>query len=306
VVLSNGSVVTLHPWQQQARAVLEGWLLGQAGGSAIADLLLGVASPAGKLAETVPLHFADNPTVGAFPGAHGHVRYGEGLLIGYRWYDAHQLPVAYPFGHGLSYTTFDLSDLDTTVRDDGADCTVEVAVTVTNTGRRAGAEIVQVYVHDAASSVYRPEQELKAFAKVTLEPDESTRVRLHLDTRAFAFWHTPLRRWVVEAGAFQINVGTSSRDHRLTTQIELSGEDLVPALALESTAAAWLKHPVAGPRLRAVLGTGGPVDISLMLEDPQHGQMMSAIPMVRLARFPGFPIAEEDLPGLAEEANAGV
>ena len=304
VVLSNGSVVTLHPWQDEVRAVLEGWLLGQAGGSAVADLLLGAVAPSGRLAETVPLHFRDNPTVGAFPGEHGRVRYGEGLLIGYRWYDAHGLEVAYPFGHGLSYTTFAYADLSTVVHDDGADSAVEVSLTVTNTGPRAGREVVQVYVRDVEASVSRPEQELKAFAKVALDPGESARVRLRLDARAFAFWHTPLRRWVVEGGAFEVRVGASSRDVRLTAHVELAGEDLLPELTPESAASAWLDHPVAGPRLRSLIGTGGAGDISPMFDDPQHGQMIRAIPLVRLSRFPGFPVAEDDLAGLAAEANA--
>ena len=305
VVLSNGSVVTLHPWQDDARAVVEGWLLGQAGGSAIADLLLGVAAPSGKLAETVPLRYADNPTVGAFPGEHGQVRYGEGLLVGYRWYDTHDLDVAYPFGHGLSYTTFDVSDVSTTVHDDGADSAVEVEFTVTNTGGRAGAEVVQVYVRDVEASVFRPEQELKAFAKVALEPAESTRVTLRLDARAFSYWYSAMRRWVVEGGAFEIKAGVSSRDIRAIERIELSGENVVPDLAPDSSAAAWLSHPVAGPRVRASIGTGGPGDISASLVDPEMGKLMGAMPMLRLTRFPGFPIAEEDLQRMADEANAG-
>jgi beta-glucosidase len=182
-----------------------------------------------------------------------------------------------------------------------------VSLTVTNTGTRAGQEAVQVYVRDVEASVFRPEQELKAFAKVALEPGASTRVRLRLDSRAFAFWHTPLRRWVVEGGAFEVRVGASSRDVRLTAPVQLSGEDLLPPLAPESTAAVWLAHPVAGPRLRSLIGTGGPGDMSEMLNDPnQHGEMIRAIPMLRLSRFPGFPVAEDDLAGLAADANATV
>jgi beta-glucosidase len=292
VVLSNGSVVTVAPWQERAQALLEGWLLGQAGGSATADLLVGAAVPSGRLAETVPVRYEDNPTIGAFPGEHGRVRYGEGLLIGYRWYDAHRLPVAYPFGHGLSYTTFEYGDLAVTVREDGGQPAVEVELTVTNTGDRAGKETVQVYVTDPEATVYRPEQELKAFAQVTLEPGESAPVRLALGARAFAFWHEPARRWVVEGGAFGVRVGASSRDIRLEATVELGGEEIVPRLALESTADVWLAHPAAGPWLRAALGES---EFAALLSDPQHGEMMRAIPLQRLSRFPGFPVGEAEV-----------
>jgi len=301
VVLSNGSVVALEPWQSRARAVLEGWLLGQAGGSAVADLLLGVTAPSGRLAETVPVRLTDTPTIGAFPGEHGTVRYGEGLLIGYRWYDAHQLAVAYPFGHGLTYTTFGYTDLVVTVPDDGPAPRVEIALTVTNTGARAGTETVQVYVHDDVASVYRPDQELKAFARVPLGPGESARVALTLDARAFAFWHTTLRRWVVEGGTFELRVGASSRDVRLTADLALAGEDVTPPLSLDSTTDAWLVHRVTGPRLLDALRDD---PLTPMLMHEQNGQMMRAIPMVRMSRFPGFPVREDELARWATEVNA--
>ncbi|WP_432494400.1 glycoside hydrolase family 3 C-terminal domain-containing protein [Kineococcus auxinigenes] len=290
VVLSNGSAVTVEPWQQQVPALLETWLLGQAGGGAVADLLTGAVNPSGRLAETIPVRHSDNPTVGNFPGENGHVRYGEGLLIGYRWYDAHALPVAYPFGHGLSYTTFAYSDLSVRPAGDGA----EVTVTVTNTGDVAGTETVQVYVHDAEASVFRPEQELKGFARLTLAPGESGTATIALDRRAFAFWHSGAGDWVVEGGEFEVRVGASSRDVRLTRSIPLDGDDVRLPLTAQSPVDAWLAHPAAGPAVREALGEG---QWTAMLDDPQHGQMMRAIPLVRLTRFPGFPIAEDDLPG---------
>src|ERR1700736_5509007 len=249
VVLSNGSGVPGAPRAGRAHAVLEGWLLGQAGGSATTELLLGVVSPSGKLAETIPARYQDNPTIGAFPGEHGRVRYGEGLLIGYRWYDAHRIPVAYPFGHGLSYTTFEYADLAVRVRDDGERPEVEVTLTVTNTGDRAGKDTVQVYVSDPAATVYRPEQELRGFAQVTLEPGQSAPLTLTLGQRAFAFWHDTAGRWVVEGGVFGVRVGASSRDIRLEAAVELTGQVVVPPLTVESTADAWLAPPVAGPWL---------------------------------------------------------
>ncbi|NGO81372.1 beta-glucosidase [Streptomyces sp. YC504] len=301
VVLSNGSVVTLAPWQDRVPAVLETWLLGQAGGSACADLLLGRANPSGKLAETLPLRYEDTPAVGAFPGEFGRVRYAEGLLIGYRWYDTRRMPVAYPFGHGLSYTTFAYSDLVATVRADGDDPLVEVALTVTNTGELRGSETVQLYVTDPEASVHRPEQELRAFTRVHLEPGHSERVHLRLTLRAFAFWHESAGRWTVEGGRFGLRVGASSRDIRLRTTVELGGNGYVPPLAADSTAEQWLAHPAAGPWLREALGTEG---FSAIMFDPHNGAMMRAIPLSRLVRFPGFPVdAEQVAVAVSEHAT---
>jgi beta-glucosidase len=183
VVLANGSVVRLDGWQDQVSAILECWLSGQASGGAVVDLLLGVASPSGKLAETVPVRLEDNSSYLNFPGDSQVVRYGEGLFIGYRGYDKAHQEVSYPFGFGLSYTTFTVTDLTTAVLGsvEGGDLAVGVTVTVTNTGSVAGAEVVQVYVRDVASSVARPVRELKAFAKVSLEPGESRQVTVDLD-----------------------------------------------------------------------------------------------------------------------------
>ena len=291
VVLANGAAVSM-PWRTDVPTILEGWLLGQAGGGAVADLLLGVANPSGRLAETLPLAYEHNPTIGNFPGEHGIVRYGEGLLIGYRWYDAHRLEVAYPFGHGLSYTTFEYADL--TVEADENDA--QVSVTVTNTGHRAGHEVVQVYVADPACSVFRPEAELKGHAVVELEPGASERLTLHLDRRAFAYWHVGLRRWVVEGGAFEIRVGASSRDIRLAAEIRLAG-DLVAPVAPEMPTALWLDHPVGGPRVRGLLADDPVYDDDRMARLREN-------PFDRVCRMRGFPIAESDLPALAAEINA--
>ncbi|GAA4176239.1 beta-glucosidase family protein [Gryllotalpicola koreensis] len=301
VVLSNGSAVTVSGWQHRATAILEGWLLGQAGGSATAALLLGDANPSGKLAETIPVRFEDNPAVGNFPGENGVVRYGEGLLIGYRWYDAHALPVSYPFGHGLSYTSFAYSDLAVEVLDDGASPRVRVGLTVTNTGRVAGAEIVQVYVTDAEASVYRPEQELRGFARVQLEPGQSQAVAVELDARAFAFWSTAAHAWVVEGGRFGIRVGASSRDIRLTDTITLTGAEITPPLSVDSTAEQFLAHPQGGAWLRETLAE---TEMGAMLFDETHGRMMRAIPLVRLSRFPGAPFDEAALAEAAAQSSA--
>jgi len=180
---------------------------------------------------------------------------------------------------------------------------LEVALTVTNTGSRTGRETVQVYVADPESSVFRPEQELKGFAPVSLEPGASERVTLTLDARAFSFWHVPLHRWVVEGGSFEIRVGASSRDLRLTATVQLAGDEITPPLSPRSPASAWLDHPVAGPRLRDQLGSG---NVAAGLFDESTAEMIRAIPMDRLTRFPGFPITEDDLTDMAAAANQAI
>ncbi len=221
VVLSNGSPVTM-PWLDQTSAVLEGYLGGQAGGGAVADLLFGEVNPSGKLPETFPVQLSDNPSFLNFPGEGDRVEYREGIFVGYRYYDTKQLEPLFPFGYGLSYTSFEYSELQvdrTSMTDQN---TVNVQVTVRNTGSRRGQEIVQLYVHDPESSVIRPEQELKGFAKVALEPGESKTVSFMLDKRAFAYYHTELRDWHVETGEYELRVGASSRDIRLKQTIEVT------------------------------------------------------------------------------------
>ncbi|HEX8488255.1 MAG TPA: fibronectin type III-like domain-contianing protein, partial [Propionibacteriaceae bacterium] len=262
-------------------AILECWLSGQAAGGAVADLLLGVANPSGKLAETVPLRLEDNSSFFNFPGDSGVVRYGEGLFIGYRGYDRAQQQVSHPFGFGLSYTTFALSGLATAVRGsvtDG-DLAVEVSLTVTNTGDVAGAEVVQVYVRDPEASVARPVRELKAFAKVQLEPGESTQVTLDLDERSFAFWSPRLRRWAVEAGEFAVEVGTSSRDLALVEIITVAAPSIAAPLGPDSTLQEWL----ADDRGRELISSVGAV--SKLLQDEEMVKMIGTMPMSTLAAF---------------------
>ncbi|MDE3133131.1 MAG: glycoside hydrolase family 3 C-terminal domain-containing protein [Acidobacteriota bacterium] len=292
VVLSNGAAVVTSAWDHRARALLEGWLLGQAGGRGLADVLLGKVSPSGRLAETIPRRLSDNPALGNFPGEHSIVRYGEGLLIGYRWYDAHELAVSYPFGHGLSYTSFEYSDLDVEVLDVGADPRVEVSLTVTNTGARAGAEVVQLYVGDPVAGVYRPMQELRGFRKVALEPGASSRVTIELDKRAFAYWHVARGGWVVEGGEFQLRVGASSRDIRLTETIMLSGGDVSAPLTVNSTYGEFLARPEAAEWLHGVLRRA---PLGERVIGTHLGKMLETVPVKRLARFPGSGFTEQDV-----------
>ncbi len=226
VVLQTGGPVEM-PWLGQAAAVLQAWYPGQEAGNAIADVIYGDAEPSGRLAQTFPKRWADNPThsqdAGIYPGMNGHVRYEEGIFIGYRHYDRLGIDPLFPFGFGLGYTTFDLSGVAVTV----ATATgATVSVTVTNTGDRAGATVVQVYVGDVEATVARPVKELKGFAKVHLAAGESRTVTVALDARAFAFFDVAAAGWRIEAGRFDISVGLSAVDLRGTVSLSLLAQML--------------------------------------------------------------------------------
>jgi len=230
VVLSNGAPVEM-PWVDRVQGILEGYLGGQAGAGAVADILYGIVNPSGKLAETFPIHLEDNPSSHYFPGGPKIVEYRESIYVGYRYYDTVESEVLFPFGYGLSYTAFKYSDL-VLDQDSITDSDVLTAsLKVGNTGPVAGKEIVQLYVRDLESSVFRPEKELKGFAKVSLDPGEATEVQFTLDRRAFAYYDTSLRDWHVETGGFEILVGASSRDIRLKASVQVkSNQPQAPAV----------------------------------------------------------------------------
>ncbi|GAA1536321.1 glycoside hydrolase family 3 C-terminal domain-containing protein [Actinomadura kijaniata] len=281
VVLANGGVVSVAGWRDAASAILECWLPGQAGGSAVADLLLGACSPSGRLTETIPLRLADVPSHLHFPGSDGHVVYGEGRYVGYRHHDTLGTEVAYPFGHGLSYTRFEYSDLE--VRETG-DNTWDVGLTVTNTGGRAAHEVVQLYVAFDEERPTRPRHELRGFAKVALEPGQSAPVSFGLTGRDLARWSVARGGRRIDPGRFTVEVGASSRDIRLRAELSTPGDGWVPALDGMSTLGEWLDHPVGGPVLRERLGGafggrngGGPPPALLALA--------RGIPLVKFRTF---------------------
>jgi len=318
VILNNGSAVAMDAWIDGVAAVLEAWMMGQAGGGAIADLLFGVVNPSGKLAESFPRKLADTPAYINFPGDAGQVHYGEGLFIGYRYYDARQMPVLFPFGHGLSYTTFAYSNAAvsaTAFRDvDG----VTVSVDVTNTGDVAGKEIVQLYVHDCQAKLVRPVKELKGFAKVELEPGETKRVEIDLDFRAFTYYHPGYSQWITEDGAFDLLIGASAADIRATVTVTLQSTVALPCLLdKESTVQEWLDDPrgraVVEPTFQLMMaqmgqafggGDGGESDGAIGMD------MTGFIMQMPLASILGFqdallPMpADEIVEGLLRQAHA--
>lgn len=253
VVLSNGSVVSM-PWRGRAKAILETWLLGQAGGAALADVIFGDEAPSGKLAQTIIDDVNDDPSAMNWPGEEGHVDYGEGVFVGYRYYDTFRKQVTYPFGYGLSYATFDVHDA--TVAKTGPR-TAEVTVTVTNTSDVAGAETVQVYVAPSKAKVARPVHELKGFAKVALEPGESKNVTIALDDRAFAYWSERFDDWHVEGGTYTVEVGVSSRDIISRLDVEIDDDGKIMNLDEWSTFGEWLDDPIGAPILQHVLDDMG-------------------------------------------------
>jgi len=213
-VLFGGSPVEM-PWIDQVKAVLNMYLPGQAGGGAVVDLLFGDANPCGKLAETYPMRYEDTASAKWFPGGRHTVEYRESIFVGYRYFDTARQAVLFPFGHGLSYTTFAYTSMTLSTRDLSGEDVLAVSMTVTNTGTRAGEEIVQLYVHDVVSSVFKAEKELKAFQKVRLQPGESATITFTLERRAFAYYAAAAHEWVAESGAYEILIGASSRDIRL-------------------------------------------------------------------------------------------
>ncbi|MDO8147472.1 glycoside hydrolase family 3 N-terminal domain-containing protein [Isoptericola sp. b515] len=290
VVLSNGSAVTVSGWEDSVDAILETWLGGQAAGSAAVALLLGEAAPSGRLAESIPVALADVPAQLNFPGENGSVRYGEGLFIGYRGLDATGADVSYPFGHGLTYTTFEHTDLtvesdDVTADTAPGDVVVRVGFTVTNTGSREGVAVPQLYVGRPGSAVTRAPRELRGFEAVTLQPGDSRRVELTLTRRDLSHWDTATHAWVVEPGALEVAVGASSRDLPLTATVDVVAPEPVAPLHRYSTIDEWRRHPEAWAALVDAMG-----DAAQMFDteaDPAMAAMLSAIPGIKVTTM-GF------------------
>ena len=290
VVLSNGASVLL-PFADRVRAVVEGWLLGQAGGGVLADVLYGVVNPSGKITETIPHRLADVPSALHFPGDDSGVRYGEGLFVGYRGYDASATESAFPFGHGLSYTTFEYSGLALAAADAG----LTVSLTVTNTGQRAGREIVQAYVSVPGSAVVRVPRELKGFASVVLEPGASGRVEIAIGPDDLAYWSVRDDAWVVEGGEYTVEVGASSRDLRLSGTVTVAGNEPFRPLALYSTVAEAMAVPAFAEMITGMAG-------AIFGDDPDLIRMMESIPLAALAGFGGISL--DTVQGMLDEVNA--
>ncbi len=246
VVLNVGAPVAV-PWADRCRALLQSWFGGVEMAEALVDVLLGECDPGGRLPTTIPVRLEDNPSWGNFPAENGRIRYAEGVLVGYRWYESRDIDVAFPFGHGLSYSSFEIGVPDLSAATFSRGDTLHVRVPVTNVGDRTASEVVQLYVAPRRPKAFRPPKELKAFAKVTLAPGESTVVELELDDRSFAWWSdadpefaalvervatqaawmrppdAPSERgWVVDPGAHDLMIGRSSADIAQVVTVDVS------------------------------------------------------------------------------------
>jgi beta-glucosidase len=222
VVLNTGDPVTMTKWIDKTPALLDLWYAGEEGGDALAAVLFGAANPSGKLPVSLPKKFEDSPAYGHYPGEDLKVDYAEGIYVGYRYYDSKNVEPQFPFGFGLSYTKFEYSDLKlASYQNAGRAAAWSFTMKVQNTGKRAGAEVVEVYVHDGHSKIDRPVHELKAFKRVELQPAESKTVEFSLDPSAFSYWNPQTRAWAMDPGTFEIQVGASSRDIRLKAPVEV-------------------------------------------------------------------------------------
>ena len=291
VVLSNGAPVEM-PWISKVPAVLEAYLGGQAGGLAVADILTGKTNPSGKLAESFPLRLEDTPCFLNFPGSRERVEYREGVFVGYRHYDSIKEEVLFPFGHGLSYATFEYADLIVagSPGDDGG--SVTASVTVTNVSHIAGKETVQFYVSPKSNEVPRPEQELKGFAKVSLDPGESTRVSVTLDSRAFSWYDADHGSWRISPGAYEIRAAASSRDVRLAAEIQTRGTPLPRrAWSRTDTVSDILRYSefknVAGEVLTFIRGKFAGSAEPGTAEDLMNEAMFLEMPLRALGQFGG-------------------
>jgi len=226
VVLNTGDPVTMTKWLDTTPALLDMWYGGQEGGNALAAILFGDANPSGKLPVSLPKRFEDSPAAKNYPGENLHVNYAEGIYVGYRYYDTKNVEPQFPFGFGMSYTKFEYSDLkvgEITVMNGNkrlADPLIQV--NVRNIGSSAGAEVVELYVHDGHSKIERPSHELKDFQRVELQPGEKKTVTFTLDRSAFEYWSPETKEWVLDPGTFEIQVGSSSRDIRLKAPVEVT------------------------------------------------------------------------------------
>ncbi|MFG3259870.1 glycoside hydrolase family 3 C-terminal domain-containing protein [Streptomyces sp. NPDC048172] len=301
VVLSNGGAVRTAPWHERVPALLEGWLLGQAGGSALARVLFGETAPGGRLTETLPVRLEDVPSHLSFPGEEGHVRYGEGVFVGYRGYDARRTPVAFPFGHGLTYTTFHYDDLAVTWSDGRT--ALRVSVTVTNTGTRTGREVVQVYAHGPdASLVARPVRELRGFTCVDLAPGEQRTVTIVVERADLACYSVREEGWRVEGGTYRVDVGASSRDIRLSEAVEVDGDPSALPLDGRNSLAEWLAHPVGGPLLKEAFARGRGTTGGGALDDPAMRRFLAGMPLDVISEFPQSPVTSQDVRDLSARA----
>ena len=305
IVLHNGSPVEM-PWLGEIKGLLETYLGGQAGGAAAANILYGKINPSGKLAETMPLKLSDNPSYLNFGGGE-KVEYREGIFVGYRYYDTKEMDVVFPFGYGLSYTTFAYSNLKLSMENPTEKDTVMVSADVTNTGKSAGKEVVQLYIRDLTGSAIRPEKELKGFEKVFLEPGETKTVTMELNKRSFAWYNTELHDWFAASGDYEILVGASSRDIRLTETLHLNSSQRLPMhVHMNTTLGDLLRNPETAEAAKKLIqkylsGEAGSEAASEAVSEEMTMAMTDSMPLRALMGFAG--VSRKELDSVIEKLN---
>jgi beta-glucosidase len=304
IVLHNGSPIEM-PWINEVKGVLEAYLAGQAVGEAVIDLLLGEVNPSGKLAESFPLKLEDNPSFLFYVGEKDTVEYREGIFVGYRYYDKKKMEVLFPFGHGLSYTSFEYSNLIVSQSSIDDSQTLEINVDVTNVGSVVGKEVIQLYVNPSDKGVaIRPVRELKGYEKISLEPKETKTIQFVLDKRAFAYYNVDIKDWFVETGIYGIEVGASSRDIRLVDKVEVKSTHVLPRVYhLNSTIGDLLEDPIAAlviapfmKRMDAVFGSNEEEsNSSEAITHEMKLAMIKDLPIRNLVSFTQGQVSEEEL-----------
>ena len=313
VVLHNGSPVEM-PWVDKVAAVLEAYLGGQAVGKATVDVLFGDVNPSGRLPETFPKKLQDNPSFLFYGGEGDEVDYREGVFVGYRYYDKKDMDVLFPFGYGLSYTTFAYSNLRLNSSEILDTDTLTATVTVTNTGDRAGKTVVQLYVGDKESTYIRPIRELKGFEKVELQPGESKDVSFQLDKRSFAYWNDELGDWHVETGEFTIDIGQSSRQIDISATVKVTSTVKLPKFySLDTIFMDLMADPDAVRVLQPMIGaikralTPGSEDVSEAAAEAITAEMnlamMNYMPLRGALSFGGGEITAEEIEALLNQLN---
>lgn len=292
------------PFLENASAVLEAYLSGEAGAGAIAEILFGKACPCGKLAETFPNRIEDTPAYLNFPGNGRTVRFGEDIFVGYRYYEKRDVPVLFPFGYGLSYTSFEYSGLELSAGEIGENDELKVRVKVKNTGNFDGKETVQLYVGENSPKIVRPVKELKGFKKIELKKGEEKTVEFTLDRRSFAYWDERLGKWNVNSGKFGIFIGAASSDIRAVRKVTVHAEQTIEKLTIYSYLRDLRMHPNGKSAVAHILKLMGKKE-SEIFSDSEKDALTSLdwCPLRNVVTMYGMKMSIDDLKKLLEEVN---
>ncbi len=310
VVLHNGSPVEM-PWADDVKGILEAYLGGEAIGKAVCRILFGEVNPSAKLAETFPYRLEDNPSFLTGFGSGDHVRFAEGIFVGYRYYDKKKMNVRFPFGYGLSYTTFEYSDLRVSSEKINENDTLKVTVDVTNTGKTAGKEIVQLYVSDPDSTEIRPVKELKGFEKLYLEPGETKTAEFILDRHAFAYYEPRIKDWYVESGEFEILIGKSSRDIVFGKTVTVNSDRKLPVTYTSDTTfgdmfddpkAMEIVRPLIDEYIKGIIGAGSESAAEAISQE-MTDSMLRYLPIHAILSFSAEAISVERIEETVRKLN---